>query len=341
MAGSKIMFVNVDVIKIDKVLESVFCNLHQDQTLFFIQIYVIPVAFLLVLVIGLTMNCLALWVMVHQTKPWNRSTLFLCNLTVADITWMLTLPFLIHYHFARLQWVFGDIVCKIVRCAYHACFYSSIYFVTCISLDRYLAIVHPLQSFFLLSRQQSLYVCVGIWVLTCIVSIPSALITFIVPCSQNQTVCTFYIFSYNTDKTLPYTTISTVTGFILPFVAICYCYWNCTKELKKHCSQKKKLFRLMYSVLIIFGLIYLPYHLLRNACIVLRAFWSNHTWLAYSLDVGFSVEMAICSFNTCVNPFFYFITSGNGKNSLRKTFSNCCRETKQQVRFKVAAVHPV
>ncbi|XP_072322934.1 P2Y purinoceptor 1-like [Scyliorhinus torazame] len=288
------------------------------------------------------MNCLALWVMVQKAKPWNRSTLFLCNLTIADTMWMLTLPFLIYYHFARLQWVFGDLACKMVRCMYHACFYSSIYFVTCISLDRYLAVVHPLQSFFLLSRRQSLYVCVGIWVLTSVVSIPSALMTFIIPCSQNQTICTLYIFSYTTDKTLPYTLISTVTGFVLPFVAICYCYWNCTQELKKHCSlKKKKLFRLMYSVLIIFGLMYLPYHLVRNACIVLRAFWSNQTRLIYSSDVAFSVEMAICSFNTCVNPFFYFITSGNGRNSLKKTLSICCRESKQQVRFKVAAVHPV
>ncbi|XP_020389422.1 P2Y purinoceptor 1-like [Rhincodon typus] len=323
-------------------LESVFCELDEDQLLFFIQIYVIPLAFLLVLVIGLTMNCLALWVMVHQNKPWNRSTLFLCNLTVADTTWMLTLPFLIYYHFARLHWVFGDFVCKMVRCMYHACFYSSIYFVTCISLDRYLAVVHPLKSIFLLSRRQSLFVCGGIWVLTTVLSIPSALMNFILPCSQNQTVCTLYIFSDNTEKTLPYTVISTVTGFLLPFVAICYCYWNCTKELKKHGTQKKKkLFRLMYSVLIIFGLMYLPYHLVRNVCIVLRAFWSNQTQLVYSSDVGFSMEMAICSFNTCINPFFYFMASGNCKNSLKKTLSICCGETKRQVRFKVTAVHPV
>ncbi|XP_067849693.1 P2Y purinoceptor 1-like [Heptranchias perlo] len=323
-------------------LGSVFCNLDQDQALFFIQIYLIPAAFLLVLVIGLTLNCLALCVMIRQTKPWNRSTLFLCNLTVADISWMLTLPFLIHYHFARLQWAFGDVVCKVVRCMYHVCFYSSIYFVTCISLDRYLAVVHPLQSFFLLSRRQSMYVCVGIWVLTSVVSIPSAFMTFTVSCSSNQSVCTLYIFSYDTDKTLPYSVVSTVTGFILPFVAICYCYCNCTKELKRHNLQhtqkKKKLFRLMYSVLVIIGLMYLPYHIVRNTCIVLRAFWSNQSRLIYSSDAGFSMEMAICSFNTCVNPFFYFITSGNAKNSMRKALSSCCGGTK---RLKLAAIHPV
>ncbi|XP_051885630.1 P2Y purinoceptor 1-like [Pristis pectinata] len=264
---------------------------------------------------------------------------------MADTTWMLTLPFLIHYHFARLQWVFGSVICKIVRCMYHACFYSSIYFVTCISLDRYLAIVHPLQSFFLLNMRQSLYVCVGIWVLAMVVSVPSALMTLIIPCSGNQSVCTLYIFSYDPGKSLPYSAISTVTGFLLPFMAICYCYWNCTKELKKHnlqCTQKKKkLFRLMYSVLIIFSLMYLPYHLMRNICITMRAIRSNQTWLIYSSDAGFSVEMAICSLNTCVNPFFYFVTNGNAKNSLRKTLSICCGETKRQVRLKVAPIHPV
>ncbi|XP_072906173.1 2-oxoglutarate receptor 1-like [Hemitrygon akajei] len=263
---------------------------------------------------------------------------------MADTTWMLTLPFLIHYHFAGLQWVFGSVICKIVRCMYHACFYSSISFVTCISLDRYLAIVHPLHSFFLLNMRQSLYVCIGIWVTALIVSVPSVIMTFIIPCPSNKTICSLYIFSYDTHRSLPYTTISTVTGFLLPLLATCYCYWNCTKELRKHnlqSAQKKKLFHLMYSVLIIFSLMYVPYHLMRNICIITRATRSHQTQMIYSLDAAFSVEMAICSLNTCINPFFYFVTNGNAKNSLRKALSVCCGETKQQVRHKVAAIHPV
>ncbi|XP_069780035.1 P2Y purinoceptor 1-like [Narcine bancroftii] len=326
-------------------LKSIFCYLDQDQALFFIQVYVVPLIFLMVLIIGLTLNSLVLWVMIRQTRPWNRSTLFLCNLTIADTMWILTLPFFIHYHFCRLHWVFSNVICKIMRCMYHTCFYNSIYFVTCISLDRYLAIVHPLQSFFLLNMRQSLFVCVGIWVLSAIVSIPSVFMTFVIPCSSNQSVCTLYIFSYGTGKTLPYSVISTVTGFVLPFMAIYYCYWSCTRELKRHnlksVQKKKKLFRLMYSVLIIFSLMYLPYHLIRNACITIRAMSNNQTRLINSLDASFSMEMAICSLNTCVNPFFYFVTNGNAKNSLRKTLYVCCGETKQQVRLKVAAIHPL
>ncbi|XP_055505148.1 P2Y purinoceptor 1-like, partial [Leucoraja erinacea] len=326
-------------------LKSIFCSLGADRLLFFTQVYLIPVAFLLVLVIGLSLNCLVLWLTFHHTRHWNRSTLFLCNLTLADTTWILTLPFLIHYHFVGLQWIFGSLVCRAVRCLYHACFYSSIYFVTCISLDRYLAIVHPARSLLLLNKRHSLYICSAIWVLAIAVSIPTALMTFAIPCSSNHTVCTLYIFSYDPGRALPYSVISTVTGCVLPFTAICFCYWNCTKKLKRHhlqCEQKKKkLFRLMYSVLIIFGLMYLPYHLVRNACIMVRVLRAHQTWLIHNSDAGFLIEMAFCSLNTCLNPFFYFVTNGSAKNSLRKTLSTCCGATKQVVRLKVAAIHPV
>nr|XP_006111554.1 P2Y purinoceptor 1-like isoform X2 [Pelodiscus sinensis] len=76
-----------------------------------IQRTLIPGTFLFILVVGLTLNVSVIWVLVFRVKRWNRSTVFLCNLVLADITWILTLPFLIYYHLHQLHWIFGDALC--------------------------------------------------------------------------------------------------------------------------------------------------------------------------------------------------------------------------------------
>uniref|UniRef100_A0A8D0BH25 G-protein coupled receptors family 1 profile domain-containing protein n=1 Tax=Salvator merianae TaxID=96440 RepID=A0A8D0BH25_SALMN len=135
--------------------EADFCG-SADSILDTIQRTLIPATFLFILFVGLWLNFPIIWILMFRMKRWNRSTIFLCNLVFADIIWILTLPFLICYHLNQLHWIFGDSLCKIIRTVYHLCYYCSIYFVTCLSVDRYLAIVHPLKSLWVLNKQQSL-----------------------------------------------------------------------------------------------------------------------------------------------------------------------------------------
>lgn len=136
--------------------EETFCNLDTPPGLPVAQLYVLPSFFLVVLLLGLPLNLLSLWVFSHQLKRWTRSTVFLFNLTLADTSWLLALPLLFHYHLDGVYWRLGLPLCKAVRMLYHNYFYLSIFFVTCISVDRYLAIVHPLRSVALLSRTADL-----------------------------------------------------------------------------------------------------------------------------------------------------------------------------------------
>ncbi|XP_059191564.1 succinate receptor 1-like [Centropristis striata] len=270
-----------------------------------------PSFFLAVLILGLPLNLLSLWVFLHRLRRWTRSTVFLFNLTLADTSWLLALPFLINYHLDHLYWKLGLPLCIAVRMFYHNYFYLSIFFVTCISVDRYLAIVHPLRSLVLLGRRQTYVLCVAVWVGALVLSIPITGMTLIQTCpGSNRTVCTLYILLSETEESLPYSLFCTTVGFLFPLLSICYCGLRSVRELRhRPCrpdphNKQRRLRHVLCSVLIFFALFYLPYHLSRNAAIVMRAVYPNSAASWQSADAAFALEMCLCSLITCVNPLF-------------------------------------
>ncbi|XP_077178131.1 P2Y purinoceptor 1-like isoform X2 [Paroedura picta] len=321
-----------------------FCG-SNNTLLDTIQRTLIPGSFLFILVVGLLMNLSIIWILFFRMKRWNRSTVFLCNLVLADISWLLTLPFLIYYHFNQLHWIFGEALCKMTRTVYHLSYYCSIYFVTCLSMDRYLAIVHPLKSLWILNKQHSLWICCCIWTVTALVSLPVTYVVGTQTCSNNKTICSLYVFSRSTNITLPLSVCCSVAGCFLPFAAICYCYCSSVRKLQEIGSprfkKRDKLTKLMYSVLVSFALLYFPYHFSRNTCIFLRAVRPDATQSILHADTLFLVEMAICSLNTCLNPLFCFLAGGDFQEEVRKLASPLCNLKRCWNRRQLACVYPV
>lgn len=73
-------------------------------------------------------------------------------------------------------WPFGDIWCRTVQYFINVCAYASIYTLVLMSLDRYLAVVHPITSMQLRVERNSLIACALLWVIIVVVCIPVAFI---------------------------------------------------------------------------------------------------------------------------------------------------------------------
>nr|XP_019934211.1 PREDICTED: P2Y purinoceptor 3-like [Paralichthys olivaceus] len=315
--------------------EEAFCDLEPHQGLQLVQLTVMPSFFVVVLVLGLPLNLLSLWIFFHRMRRWTRSTVFLFNLTLADTSWLLALPLLVHYHVDRLRWRLGLQLCVAVRMLYHNYFYLSIFFVTCVSVDRYLAIVHPLRSLVLLGRRKTYLLCVAVWAATLLLSVPVASMTLIQTCPEsNRTVCTLYILLSESGESLPYSLVCTILCFLLPLLLICYCGLRSVRELRRrpsrtdpHNRQRRRLRRVLSAALVLFALFYLPYHLSRNAAIVMRAIYPENPASWWASDLAFTLEMCFCSLITCVNPLFSCFIGrqfrGEFQGSLTVVFSQC------------------
>ncbi|CAB1322579.1 unnamed protein product [Coregonus sp. 'balchen'] len=332
--------------------EQAFCDLSSpgQEGIRVVQLYLMPAFFLVVLILGLPLNLLSLWIFSHRLKRWSRSSVLLFNLAMADTFWLLALPFFIHYHLNGLHWGLGVSLCKILRLLYHNYFYLSIFFVSCISVDRYLAIVHPLRSVVLLSRRQTYLLCAVIWTVTMVISIPVAHMTLLQRCpgDSNRTVCTLYIYLDDTEESLPYSISCTCIGFLFPLASICYCCLRSVRELRLRSRQPQvhnskgqhlRLTRVLTAVLIVFALFYLSYHLSRNATIVMHAMYPGRPASWQSADLAFCLEICLCSLNTCVNPLFTCFVGRQFRKELQDTFGFAWLQLRRCKRQRSAVGH--
>ncbi|XP_022618957.1 P2Y purinoceptor 1-like [Seriola dumerili] len=182
----------------------------------------LPPVFILVFIIGLVANGLGLKSLLQNWKKLGIVNVFVLNLGLADILYLLTLPFLVVYYFKGSTWIFGDAFCKITRFCFNLNLYGSIGFLTCISVYRYLAIVHPMRVKGRITVSHSVAISVMVWLLVGVQSLPDMFYTKTFgdkPGKCYDTTSKIYVENY-----LKYSFGWTLIGFCIPFLIMLGCY---------------------------------------------------------------------------------------------------------------------
>ncbi|XP_032377135.1 P2Y purinoceptor 1 [Etheostoma spectabile] len=269
----------------------------------------LPPVYILVFIIGLLANGWGLKPLLQKWKKLGIVNVFVLNLGLADILYLLTLPFLVVYYYMKSKWIFGDAFCKITRFCFNLNLYGSIGFLTCISVYRYLAIVHPMRVMGRITVTHSVGISAMVWVLVSVQSLPDM---FYSKTSGNQpekcydTTHKTYVEDY-----LKYSLGWTFTGFCIPLlitlgcyghVVVVLCRTNATdKELKQRCLK------LLFIVILLFSVCYIPYHVLKNLNLWSRVLqkqkicreWFNGVYVAHQISRGL-----VC-LNSALNPLVY------------------------------------
>ncbi|KAH1166289.1 hypothetical protein KIL84_015461 [Mauremys mutica] len=223
---------------------------------------ILPTLYSMVLLVGLPANALAFWVLATKTKKCT-STLFLLNLAGADLLFTLLLPFKISYHLLGNNWLLGDYACRALVTLFYGNMYGSILFLTCISLDRYISLVHPFRWRGSRHIWQAAGVCVGVWLAVGLGLSP--LLRY--PHSQhvpelNITTC-HDILEPDTERELAYYFPALVVlGFAMPFVLITFSYGWVLWRLLRRGRHYGHVVRLLVLVLLIFALCFTPSNVL-------------------------------------------------------------------------------
>ncbi|NWS70320.1 GPR35 protein, partial [Crotophaga sulcirostris] len=124
--------------------------------------------YILIFFFGALFNALALWVFFCKIKKWTETKVYVINLVLADCFVIFTLPFM-----AYLLWNKSsrDEFCQFIEATYFINMVVSIYIISFISIDRYIAIKHPLKSRTFRSPLKAALLCGLLWVSVIISSI--------------------------------------------------------------------------------------------------------------------------------------------------------------------------
>ncbi|XP_026222883.1 P2Y purinoceptor 1-like [Anabas testudineus] len=269
----------------------------------------LPSVFILVFIIGLVANGWGLKSLLHKWKKLKIINVFILNLGVADILYLLTLPFLMVYYFMKSTWIFGDVFCKITRFCFNLNLYGSIGFLTCISVYRYLAIVHPVKVRGRLTLTHSVGVSVMVWVFVSVQSLPDMFYTK--NFRNNSGKCYDTTSRVYVDDYLKYSLGWTLTAFCIPFLIILGCYGHIAVILwtMKRIDevQKQRSIKLLFILILLFSVCYIPYHVFKNLNLWSRVLtkqgkchkWNNGVYIAHQISRGL-----IC-LNSALNPLVY------------------------------------
>ncbi|KAM8753602.1 P2Y purinoceptor 1-like [Acanthopagrus schlegelii] len=201
--------------------------------------FLIPV-YILVFIIGLVANGWGLKSLLHSWTKLGNVNVFVFNLGLTDVLYLLTLPFLVVYYFMGSKWIFGETFCKITRFCFNVNLYGSIGFLTCISVYRYLAIVHPMRAMGRITVTHSVMISVTVWLLVSVQSLPDMF--FPKTYRNNTEKCFDTTDNDHVGDYLKYTLGWTLTGFCIPLLITLGCYGHvivvlCSTNTIEKCSQ--------------------------------------------------------------------------------------------------------
>ncbi|XP_027624749.1 C-X-C chemokine receptor type 6 [Tupaia chinensis] len=135
----------------------------------------LPCMYLVVFVCGLVGNALVLVIYVFYQKLKSLTDVFLMNLPLADLLFVCTLPFWVHA--VLHEWVFGQAMCKLLLGVYTINFYTSMLTLTCITVDRFMAVVQATKAYNQQAKRlaRGKVICVLTWVTSLLVSLPQVI----------------------------------------------------------------------------------------------------------------------------------------------------------------------
>nr|XP_009478685.1 PREDICTED: neuromedin-U receptor 1 [Pelecanus crispus] len=202
---------------------------------FFVPVCVI---YLLIFVVGAVGNTLTCIVILRHRFMRTPTNYYLFSLAVSDLlVLLLGMPLELYDMWSNYPFLLGASGCYFKTLLFEAVCFASILNVTALSVERYIAVVHPLKAKYVVTRNHAKRVIVTIWVLSVVCSIPNTSLHGLQPLYvpgrgrvPNSEICTLV------KPRLTYNLIiqiTTIVFFFLPMGTISVLYLLIGLQLRK------------------------------------------------------------------------------------------------------------
>ena len=261
----------------------------------------LPPLYSLVFIFGFVGNLLVVLILINCKKLKSMTDIYLLNLAISDLLFLLTMPFWAHY--AADQWVFGNAMCKFFTGLYHIGYFGGIFFIILLTIDRYLAIVHAV--FALKARTVTFGVVTSgvTWVVTVFASLPG--IIFIKSLEEHSGYACAPYFPLGWKNF--HTVMRSILGLVLPLLVMIVCYSGIIKTLLRCRNEKKKhkAVRLIFVIMIVYFLFWAPYNIVLLLSTFQEFFGLSTCKSSSQLDQAMQVTETLGMTHCCINPIIY------------------------------------
>jgi len=286
-----------------------------------------PLFYSVVFLVGLLGNSLALHVIRPNVKKMNSTTLYSLNLVVSDILFTLSLPVRIVYYALGFHWPLGEVVCKISGLIFYINTYAGVNFMTCLSVDRFIAVVLPLRFARLRKVGNVRYICVGVWLLVLAQTLPLVAMPMTNREPDGSVTCMEYPNFERVDNVAAILIGAVFLGYVVPVVTILVCYSVlCSKlhssaksnRLTDKSGRSRKAIGVICCVSLVFVVCFSPYHIDLLQYMIRKLASSPDCADLTAFQVSLHVTVCLMNLNSCLDPFIYFFACKGYKRKLLK-----------------------
>ncbi|XP_029108016.1 nociceptin receptor-like isoform X2 [Scleropages formosus] len=271
---------------------------------------------MVVCVVGLVGNCLVMYVNLRYTKMKTATNIYIFNLALADSLVLATLPFQGTDVFLGF-WPFGNVLCKVVISIDYYNMFTSTFTLTVMSVDRYIAVCHPVKALDMRTPHKAKVVNVCVWALASAIGVP-ALVMGDVEVETNGIECIVVLPDPRSYWEPVFGTCVFLFSFVVPVAIISVCYSLMVKRLRSvrllsgSRDKDRNLRRITHMVLAVV------------AAFVLC--WTPVQVMALAQSLGLNLlSMALMHFcialgyvNSSLNPVLYAFLDENFKRCFRE-----------------------
>lgn len=277
---------------------------------------------------------MAIWVFLFRTKEKHPSSIYMANLALADLLFVIWVPLKIAYHFNGNNWIYGEGLCKILVAFFYGNMYCSIAFIACISVQRYRAVVQPLG--WQQSSNCAVAVSVTVWVVVWLITIPLYLYDQEVRVANLDILTCHDVTKPSQKKTAAgYFLTMGILGFVVPVVVCIISYVLMLKALRNSMAnpaiakKRRKAVVLIITVLVMFIVCFTPSNVMLMVHYILLLGEADNSLYGFYITT-----LCLASLNSCFDPFIYYFISEDFRAHVKNTF--LCRSERTVERMRVS-----
>ncbi|XP_053605634.1 tachykinin-like peptides receptor 86C isoform X1 [Plodia interpunctella] len=292
------------------------------------------IVFAVMLLLAIVGNTLVIWIVLAHRRMRTVTNYFLVNLAVADLL-MATLNGAPNFVFlVTAHWPFGAATCTASNFTANLTVSAGVFTLVAITVDRYVAIVKPLQH--RLSRKVARSALFTVWCASALLALPNLLYsdTYKKQYINGEREICFIKWpdgSYPTSKTdYCYNLVFLAVTYVVPMSVMVWAYarmsaalrgraiGECTHHQLQVVRAKRKVVRMFVLVVMVFALCWLPYHsyfvLVYHHQSLASSPFSQHIYLGF-----YWLAMA----NSMFNPLIYYWMSNKFQIYFRMVLCWC------------------
>ncbi|XP_043918060.1 neuromedin-K receptor [Protopterus annectens] len=291
------------------------------------QIGLWSIAYGSVVAVAVLGNLIVIWIILAHKRMRTVTNYFLLNLAFSDAS-MAAFNTLINFIYAtHNEWYFGEGYCRFHNFFPITAVFASIYSMTAIAVDRYMAIIHPLKP--RLSATATKLVIGSIWILAFLLAFPQCLYSAI-KVMPGRSLC-YVAWPGGAKHSFNYHVIVIVLVYFLPLLVMGITYtivgitlWggeipgDTSDKYHEQLKAKRKVVKMMIVVVVTFGICWLPYHIY---FIVSGIHLQINRWKYIQQVYLASFWLAMSS--TMYNPIIYCCLNSRFRAGFKRAFRWC------------------